>query len=178
MLIETNSLSPFYLGTCELFHPDIHGFVEGVSHPEIMNHYLICNLFDKTEFYDEYKQIKEDCQWVNEEYYYRLTSGLFPSRISRHPNLRNYESIVKSNKCSYIVPEIIQKCVLTGEEYVAIKKTFWLRLIQRTWKRIYSEQQQVWNKRKQYSSIKFREINGRWPPDCFYYPTISGMLYQ
>jgi hypothetical protein len=53
MLIETNSLSSFYLGTCELFHPDIHGFVEGVSHPEIMNHYFIIMLI---KFFAKYQK--------------------------------------------------------------------------------------------------------------------------
>lgn len=42
-------------------------------------------------------------------------------------------------------------------------KTFWLRLVQRTWKRIYKERQNVIKKRMHPNSLHHRSIHGKWP---------------
>jgi hypothetical protein len=166
--------SKFQLAVCELFHKTIHGFVYGESHPTMPYHYLINTTFTKTEFYDRYDMIEDYCTFLNDYYssvvYQRLKNKERPFPI------RNYLSIIHNEDRDYISPEIVEKHELSGKEYVCVLKTYWLKLIQRTWKKIYSKQQEVWNKRQRYSSILYREINGSWPPDCYYYPTLNGML--
>ena len=42
-----------------------------------------------------------------------------------------------------IQPEIAECIILTGGEYVAILKTFWIKIIQRTWKKVF--RLNMWN---------------------------------
>jgi hypothetical protein len=51
-----------------------------------------------------------------------------------HPVIRNYKNII-ANK-NYIRPEIAQCIKLSTDETIVIIKTFWLKIIQRTWKNI------------------------------------------
>ena len=57
-----------------------------------------------------------------------------------------------------------------------IIKTFWLRLVQRTWKRIYKERQNIIKKRMHPNSIYYRSIHGNWPQEVNYIPELRGML--
>lgn len=74
--------------------------------------------------------------------------------------------------------EIAECIYLDTGECIAIIKTIWLKLIQRLWKKIYSLKKEIIYKRKMLSSIRYREINGRWPPLCNNIPTLKGMLYN
>ena len=60
---------------------------------------------------------------------------------------------------------------------VGIIKTFWIKIIQRTWKKIMKRRREVINIRKSLSSIRYRELNGRWPLNCNDIPGLNGMLY-
>lgn len=72
--------------------------------------------------------------------------------------------------------EISQCIYLDTQECVAIIKTIWLKLIQRTWKKIYKIKKNIIVTRKMPVSIRYREITGRWPPNCFNMPCLRGML--
>lgn len=56
-----------------------------------------------------------------------------------------------------------------------IIKTFWLRLVQRTWKRIYKERTQIIKKRMHPTSLHHRNIHGKWPYELNYLPSIRDM---
>jgi hypothetical protein len=43
-----------------------------------------------------------------------------------------------------IQPEIAECIILSGGEFVAILKTFWIRIIQRKWKKVFKKY--IWNK--------------------------------
>lgn len=89
----------------------------------------------------------------------------------------NYINHIKS-----INPRIrleIGECLyLPSQHCVSIIKTYWLRLIQRTWKKIYKEQKNIIKKRCNPNSIKYREIYGKWPDNCRSLPCLKGMLSQ
>ena len=57
-----------------------------------------------------------------------------------------------------------------------IIKTFWLRLVQRTWKRIYKERQYIVKKRMRPNNLHYRSIHGHWPYGLNNLPGIWGML--
>jgi hypothetical protein len=61
---------------------------------------------------------------------------------------------------------------LKGEEMVCIKKTFWLKLIQRTWKRICLERKNI-AKRTTLQVLYQREIKKKYTT----IPRLKGMLY-
>ena len=59
-----------------------------------------------------------------------------------------------------------------------IDKTIWIKLIQRTWKKIMKERIEIFRKRIVYSSLMHREAMGTWPPELYYLPTLKGCLYK
>jgi hypothetical protein len=95
-------------------------------------------------------------------------------KITPHNIFKNYKNIVL--RCDNIKPEIAECLYLSGGECVSIIKTFWIKIIQRTWKNIISERKKIIKLRCNLKSIKHREINGKWPNNCLYLPSLKGML--
>lgn len=73
--------------------------------------------------------------------------------------------------------EII-KLYIHNNVYIAILKTFWIRIIQRTWKRIMNKRQEIIQLRKRLNSIHHYEKTGKFPSSLRYLPNIFGMLYS
>ena len=70
--------------------------------------------------------------------------------------------------------DIIQLIILGNGEYSCIIKTYWLRLIQRTWKRVYKKKREFINKISTIQSLKHRSIYGYFGNGpC---PSLKGML--
>ena len=173
--IINNNQSIYVLGICELFNANIHGFVEGQSSPEIYDHYFMRNEINIQEFYYEFELVQDICDQLN--YYYSNRICRIPYFYMHHP-IENYQIIVRNNpqnNYKYIKPEIIERIILPkGGESIAIIKTFWLRIVQRTWKKVYSKQREIWNQRRSIQSILNREICRA--KEYEYYPTLRGML--
>jgi len=89
--------------------------------------------------------------------------------------IRNYENIAKNK--NYIKPQIAENIFLESGHCVCIIKTIWIKLIQRTWRKIYALRKDVISKRCKIESLIFREITGKWPNTCIHFPSLKGMLY-
>jgi hypothetical protein len=72
--------------------------------------------------------------------------------------------------------EIAECLYLPSGHCVSIIKTHWLKLIQRTWKRIYRLRKLIIGMRSCPKVLNHMEIYGRWPNNCINYPTLKGML--
>ena len=72
--------------------------------------------------------------------------------------------------------EIAECLYLPSQHCVSIIKTHWLKLIQRTWKKICRNRKITIIRRCHPDALKYREIHGRWPNYCINYPTLRGML--
>lgn len=72
--------------------------------------------------------------------------------------------------------EIAECIYLPSQECVGILKTIWIKLIQRTWKNILKQRNNIIKERCKLSSLRYREINGKWPSNCLKYPTLKGSL--
>ena len=57
-----------------------------------------------------------------------------------------------------------------------IDKTYWLRIIQRTWKTTIKERKKIMKERCKISSLETREITGKWPNGLNYLPGLYGCL--
>jgi len=95
-------------------------------------------------------------------------------KITPHNIFKNYRNIVLRR--DNIKPEIAECLYLSGGECVSIIKTFWIKIIQRTWKNIILERKKIIKLRCNLKSIMHREINGKWPNNCLYLPSLKGML--
>lgn len=191
-----NNENKFYLMLCELHNPNIHGKTSD-SDANIENHYLVFNRynpqtgisFDNLTSYEEYDtdseydsddeindygicKIDQDIKFLKEMYSQEANLNLI--NMESHPTIRNYTNIVTNS--NYIKPEIGLYIILPTQESIAILKTFWIRIIQKKWKKVYKERQNIIKKRCNYNNLSFRELTGRWPDICFNLPSIKGML--
>jgi len=182
---NNNSSSKFNLVLCELFNRNIHGSSSSTIE-EIDGHYLLISKFDgKTNRLLDYNSeldlesetdndsdesvlstINDFVEFYNEYY----NDG----ELEPHNILRNYQNIIA--RLDYIKPEIVECIELESQYSVAIIKTIWIKLIQRKWKKIYAERQNIIRQRAHFSSLKTRELTGKWPQHCLYLPTIRGIL--
>jgi hypothetical protein len=87
--------------------------------------------------------------------------------------INKFKNIMAYNNATIQISECIY---LDTQECVAIIKTIWLKLIQRTWKKIYKIRKNIICMRKTPLSIFYREINGKWPSNCVNMPCLRGMI--
>ena len=103
-------------------------------------------------------------------------ANLHPVVLGNHPTIRNYHNII--SRPNYIKPEIAEYIILPTQEAIAILKTVWLRIIQRKWKKVFAERQDIIKKRRLNASISSREIYGKWSQPCSNLPGLKGMLKE
>ena len=141
-----NNVNKFQLAICERFQINIHGADEK-STTNITEHFLINTMMELSEFYDNsYKDEERRIQR-----YWR-----------RSPLLYNQK---------FIRLEIIQADQLKpGEEHVAYLKTFWLRIVQRCWKKVFKARKELLLKRSSIKALQERQRTGQWPIGLRDYP--------
>jgi hypothetical protein len=119
------------------------------------------------------------CELYNKQYH-----GYIDGEINNHylslMRFKNYDdnyiNNIRSQNPRPFRLEIAECLYLPSYHCVAILKTYWLKLIQRAWKKIYRSRKHILLIRSHPNSLKYREINGRWPDNCSIYPTLKGML--
>jgi hypothetical protein len=107
--------------------------------------------------------------------------SISPSTFFKYPYITILKYLLLSSffeiRRIYRNVEILQLIYIHDDEpLLVVCKTYWIRLIQRHWKRIYSEKKHIIDRRKQLRTIKYFEINGKYPEGLNYVPTIRGML--
>jgi len=72
--------------------------------------------------------------------------------------------------------EIVRLNLLPDGTHQCILKTFWLRLFQRHWRKLYRERERVLENRMQYESLRYFECHGVYPEGSRHLPKYRGML--
>jgi hypothetical protein len=177
-------ISKYNLILCELYNQTIHGLDEN-SDPNIQTHYILIDKYepfsetyiDNNEVEDDYDDpltdMQSDILSYNEFYVRQMRIICFNMNPSP---IRNYRTIV--SRPNYIQREIGEVIILPTFEEIAILKTFWIRMIQKKWKKVYQQRKIIINRRMTPSSIYYWQVNGKWPPDCIYLPTLNGLFYS
>ena len=169
--ISANVINKYNLLIPELYNKYIHGKTIETD-PNINGQFMVLQTFN----YDNSNENKiiELFKYTNsmskfyKKYYLRNFRGL------KHDFIKNYKNII-TNK-SFLNVEIGQVYYLKGDECVCVIKTFWLKLIQRAWKKIYNQRKIIHQKRCNPTSLLYRQITAKWPDDCKYMPSMRGML--
>ena len=151
----TNNEQKYRLAICELFNPYFHAF-DYHSDSTIQSQYLIFETVDIDSFYNN--DYKISIQFLKSNYHRILNNNIETRRILslQHPIIENYKNIVSNSK--YYTIDIVELDVLTGQEHVAYKKTFWLSIFQRKWKNNYYKKIKFYKNPKK---LFLRQINGR-----------------
>jgi hypothetical protein len=159
---EETSKTKYNIVICQLYNSKKHGIPHVNSGVEY--HFITKERFKKFDYHimDYYIGGYHDYNIAN------------ISKITPHDIFRNYKYIV--TRPNNIEPEIAECLYLSGGECVSILKTFWIRLIQKKWKKIVAERKRVLKLRCEVKSLLYREINGKWPKSCYYYPQLKGMM--
>lgn len=71
------------------------------------------------------------------------------------------------------IVNILKLYIAENGEYRVVTKTFWLKIIQRKWKKIYKERCDTLKKMKSLVYLRNREINSI----STYYPSLNGLYY-
>jgi hypothetical protein len=131
------------------------------------------------EYADEYEPCIHSNYYLGSyKYFPEIEEHLLMSQISKRIfYASNYYSLCKFiywYSGAFIEDTNVQiiQVFLKNEFATAVLKTHWIRLIQRTWRRIYKERQQYILKRKQLRQIQMQQIK----PMCENYPGLRGML--
>jgi hypothetical protein len=91
---------------------------------------LVYDTIEPYNFVNNYSDILEEMLIDIQHFYDAII-------INEHPIIRNYRELINSKE--YFKINIIQDDILQGSECVGYIKTFWLKLIQRKWKKIFKE---------------------------------------
>ena len=120
-VIHPYRMNQYQLGICELYNTFLHGPCD----PPAEGHFLFMFHISLSELHDGG---------------YTDIMSAYPRPIRQYSgNVRAYWDIVRRPRM-YPLLEIVQTVMLEpGGECVAIIKTFWIRLVQRRWKRIFAE---------------------------------------
>lgn len=129
----------YQLGLCELHCYQLHGG------DEMLGHYLLISTFadfssasDLEEDFDNDSDIDDESQkpdniFETAEYY----NESYVETTTSHSFIRNYTKLI--NSPNYVKPEIMQVVMLDTGESIAILKTMWIRIFQRTWRRKFAK---------------------------------------
>ena len=104
---------------------------------------------------------------------YSLNNYIFDISVSSNCFFYFPYSTIKDYMPSNI--EIMQVEIIDDCYYVVLK-TFWIRLVQRTWKKIYAKRTIVINIRKSLYCQQYYELKGEYPIHVRYLPSIYGMI--
>lgn len=130
--------SEYVLAFCEIHHPRIHGgdrytprnrFTPPRGHWLAMWPLSVSNLLRGVH------------RWHSialSEAYILYTHH---PRTAHHPDIRNFERILLHPRYSEL--QIVEVYDGPGEETLCVLKTFWIRILQRKWKRIFAERQRL-----------------------------------
>ena len=156
-----SSVKTFKIVLCELFHPFVFGVDEN-SDKNINGHFIVINTYTKDslledeegdvddeeeEEYNEYEEeemkpknqnifeiVEKDVKELNKQRKHRLDM-IHNHPSMKHPLIRNYNKIVKDS----LKLEIGYCITLSGDEYVVILKTFWIKIIIRAFKKAFKK---------------------------------------
>ncbi len=162
--------APMTLAICEIFHPVLHGHDE-YSTPTINQHFLIYTTVELSDFYNNaYKSEERSIRR------YRKAVALLHNDATNdtHPLIRGYNAVAQ--KCIRL--EIIQSDELRpGQEAVAYLKTFWLRIVQRCWKKVFKQRKAVLLGRMNIKSRQEQQRTGQYPPAFRHLPPFRLNLF-
>ena len=153
---EETSFTRFNITLCELYNASCYGTP---SFESLHAHYMVLFRFKQYDTYLLNKLIERCADEFQRHVHFK------------HPSIRNFQCINRIMK-----PEIAECIYLPTGECICVKKTIWIRLVQRTWKKIFKLRQEIIMRRHQPRHLFYRGITGSWAVECNRLPSIRGLL--
>lgn len=151
----TNRSTKYNIAICQLYHKDIHGRTQD-SNEFIDKHYILEEVVDCDDFYNNsYREMLEE--------HIRVNAGIIMIRNNVTPYIDEIitnTEMTQQNNINKVSIEIVEPIDLPTGEYVACIKTFWLKIIQRKWKKVFEKRKEKLKKFKNLNNLLKRERFG------------------
>jgi hypothetical protein len=158
------SLYRFELALCELYNPRIHGIPDkNKKETPVLNYYLLLLSFSQPWKKGTWNEV-EACTKLHRHKYKE-----FDFLDDVNTIFRNYHHMTLPKNIYSVVSTHIVERIQIGEYVVAVIKTFWIRWIQRVWKRVFRERLAIV---KSLGYLASREKDGK----ITNLPSLRGML--
>ena len=89
---------------------------------------------------------------------------------------QSFVDFYASHSATPVSLEYVDYYCLPGQEMVGICKTFWLKMIQRKWRKVFAERKHILHERMRTNEIIYRQRHGRWSDRLEHLPSLNGML--
>ena len=125
------------------------------------------------------------CRWTAEEFGETndtskdIRQHWFVLYVLDEEEMENPQEMLEfcQENCSLPVSlELVDYYLLNGHEMVGICKTFWLKMIQRKWRKTFAKRKEILKERQKIKSITHRQRHGCWPTHLKEMPSLVGML--
>jgi hypothetical protein len=116
--------------------------------------------------------------YTNNDLGYLLASSVSPKTFFKYPVSRIIQYLCQSSIMYIQKPtiDIIQLNIRNNMYYTTVQKTYWIRLVQRHWKKVFQEKKMKMMKRRTIGSLRHYERYGYFPVECRVIPSLRGML--
>lgn len=139
-------------GLCELYHPALHDYDE--ERPYMNGQFLMNYFITPDEF------MSNEYITISQVSYFEYVA----SRVFVHPTIRNY-STYQEHPSTYDI-QFLRVTRLPTDEYVVVKLTYLLSILQRKWRKYYTEKMKSIYKRANPLQLKYRLLYGKWSSSC------------
>tara|TARA_B110000285_G_C15129747_1_gene622742 strand:- start:1903 stop:2379 length:477 start_codon:yes stop_codon:yes gene_type:complete len=150
-IVYLGNNSKYKVALCEYWTP----FRHGSSNYIIQDKLILYNYLDYDYLFNEFQDLTAFIHIGMQNY------DLINNTNTKHKRINNYLNII--SKKNYIQPEIVEVVEIKDNDLTyttCIKKTFWLRIFQRKFKKYYNKKIQFM---KNIFNLRHREINGKYP---------------
>ena len=158
----------FRLARCDLFHPLFHG----ITNEFIASQFILDYIIPKNLALNSPENILAIELLHNQKNLYYRSHQLLNNLLFTTTNniFRNYVEIATNIKnTNYEFVEIFDIIDDGGYKiHWVVKKTFFLRLLQRKWRNYLHRRNTAIQNRMKISSLNYSRIYGRWPVGCYY----------
>lgn len=145
------------------------------------------NIFENMDIIDEEFQDTDKTQYsyyigsvlyIPDENHYLMLNSISPKLFFKYDYNIISEYFYKMSLIRLVRKSDIDivQLVILNNCYTCVIKTFWIRIIQRTWKRVFAEKMDILRKRGQVQSQRYFEIHGKYPENMRRLPGLHGMM--
>lgn len=114
---------------------------------------------------------------IKPDYHYLLVNSISSKMFFKYSFRIILKYLAEYGILQTFNPQIdILKLIIIDNTYTVIKKTFWIRIIQRTWKKVLLKRSIILLRRRILTSQRMFEITGRYPDGLNVLPGLCGFL--
>jgi hypothetical protein len=95
---------------------------------------------------------------------------------NNHEDVSDYIFIYSMFCMGFDTKMEIMQVFVVDSQYVVVLKTFWIRIVQRLWKKTFKKRKETTALRRRRGAISHKEIRGEYPFPIKIMPSIRGML--